>query len=122
KISEIVWENEQSLREDAEIDEGIKAIWEVMLDSVYRGCHTEGVLPGGLNVRRRAFDAHQKLIDHTDYSNPEEWMEAIRHTDKKFRSILKWISCFALAVNEVNASLGRVVTAPTNGAAGIIPA
>lgn len=122
KISEIVWENEQSLRSDEEIDKGIQAIWEVMLESMYIGCHTEGNLPGGLNVRRRAFDSHEKLIENAEYNNMEEWVKAIRQTDKKFRSVLKWVSCFALAVNEVNASLGRVVTAPTNGASGIIPA
>lgn len=121
-ISEIVLENEQSLRSDTEIDDGIKAIWDVMLESMYIGCHTEGTLPGGLNVHRRAYDAHKKLIGDLTYSNPQEWITAIRKTDEKFRSILKWVSCFALSVNEVNASLGRVVTAPTNGAAGVIPA
>jgi len=94
----------------------------VMLDSMYTGCHTEGTLPGGLNVRRRAYDTHKKLIGDTAYSNAKEWIEAIRNTEVKFRQILKWVSCFALAVNEVNASLGRVVTAPTNGSAGVIPA
>lgn len=122
KISEIVWENEQSLRSDEEIDAGIKAIWDVMLESMYIGCHTEGILPGGLKVRRRAYDAHKKLIGDSSYANTEEWIAVIRQTDKKFRSVLKWVSCFALSVNEVNAALGRVVTAPTNGAAGVIPA
>ncbi len=122
KISEIVLENERSLRTDAEIDKGMHDIWQVMLESMYLGCHTEGVLPGGLNVHRRAYTAHCKLIGDADYNNPEEWVAAIRKTDKRFRSILRWVSCFALAVNEVNASLGRVVTAPTNGASGIIPA
>jgi L-serine dehydratase len=89
---------------------------------MYIGCHTEGVLPGGLNVRRRAYDSHKKLIRNTNYSNPQEWIAAIRDGEVKFREILKWVSCFALAVNEVNASLGRVVTAPTNGSAGVIPA
>lgn len=122
KISEIVWENEQSLRSDEEIDRGIQDIWKTMLESMYRGCHTEGHLPGGLHVRRRAFDAHQKLMPEDRYQNPEEWISAIRRTDKKFRAILRWVGCFALAVNEVNAALGRVVTSPTNGAAGVIPA
>ncbi len=121
-ISEIVWENEQSLRSDEAIDKGIKAIWDVMLESMYIGCHTEGILPGGLKVRRRAYDAHKKLIGDLRYTSKEEWIDAIRQTDKKFRSVLKWVSCFALAVNEVNASLGRVVTSPTNGSAGVIPA
>jgi len=122
KVSEIVLENEQSLRSDQEIDERISQIWTVMLESMYTGCHTEGTLPGGLNVRRRAFDTHKKLIGDSSYSNPIEWIEALRDTEVKFRQILKWVSCFALAVNEVNASLGRVVTAPTNGSAGVIPA
>lgn len=122
KVSEIVLENERSLRSDAEIDERIAQIWKVMLESMYTGCHTEGTLPGGLNVRRRAYDSHKNLIKSASYNNPTEWIEAIRNTEVKFRQILKWVSCFALAVNEVNASLGRVVTAPTNGSAGVIPA
>src|SRR5690606_16698810 len=121
-ISEIVLENERSLRTDEEIDEGLRAIWEVMLDSMYVGCHTEGILPGGLNVTRRAFNMNKNLIGDKQYSNAEEWITAIRNTKVYFRQILKWVSCFALAVNEVNASLGRVVTAPTNGSAGVIPA
>lgn len=121
-ISEIVLENERALRTDAEIDSGIQAIWDVMLDSMLVGCHTEGILPGGLNVRRRAFDTHERLKGEIPYDNAKEWIHAIRNTEVKFRQILKWVSCFALAVNEVNASLGRVVTAPTNGSAGVIPA
>jgi L-serine dehydratase len=121
KISEIVYENEKSLRSEAEIDAGLEAVWNVMLESMYLGCHTEGTLPGGLNVRRRAPDSHKKLIGDLSYNNPQEWIGAIRKTEVKFRSILKWVSCFALGVNEVNASLGRVVTAPTNGSAGVIP-
>ena len=93
-----------------------------MLECTYIGCHAEGILPGGLNVKRRAFSSHQKLIKDTAYTNPKEWITAIRSTEVKFREILKWVSCFALSVNEVNASLGRVVTAPTNGSAGVIPA
>ncbi|MEM7186284.1 MAG: L-serine ammonia-lyase [Bacteroidota bacterium] len=121
-VSEIVLENERSLRSEENIKEELKAIWNVMLDSMYTGCHTQGVLPGGLNVTRRAFETHKKLIGNDAYSNPVEWITAIRNTEVKFRQILKWVSCFALAVNEVNASLGRVVTAPTNGSAGVIPA
>lgn len=121
-ISELVLENERSLRTDAEIDKGLHHIWDTMLSSMYIGCHTEGNLPGGLNVRRRAYDSHQKLKGDLPYSNPEEWLLTIRKTEVKFRSILKWVSCFALSVNEVNAAMGRVVTAPTNGSAGVIPA
>jgi len=121
-ISEIVLENERSLRTDVEIDIEIKRVWDTMLECMYIGCHSEGNLPGGLNVRRRAFDMHQNLIGDHPYSNTDEWLQSIRNTEVKFRQILKWVSCFALAVNEVNASLGRVVTAPTNGSAGVIPA
>ncbi|WGF91831.1 L-serine ammonia-lyase [Aequorivita marisscotiae] len=121
-ISEIVLENEKSLRSEAEINEGLKKIWDVMLDSMYVGTHTEGILPGGLNVTRRAFDMNKNLIGEHTYNGADEWIAAIRNTKVHFRQILKWVSCFALAVNEVNASLGRVVTAPTNGSAGVIPA
>jgi L-serine dehydratase len=122
KISEIVRENEKALRSPEEIDRELLRIWHTMLECMYIGCHTEGVLPGGLNVRRRAFDMHKNLIGAARYDSPQTWLEAIRKTEVKFRQILKWVSCFALAVNEVNAALGRVVTAPTNGSAGVIPA
>jgi len=121
-ISEIVFENEKSMRTEAEIDHQLMRIWHTMLECMFIGCHSEGILPGGLNVRRRAFDMHQGLIGLANYSNPQQWLEEIRKTEVKFRQILKWVSCFALAVNEVNAALGRVVTAPTNGSAGVIPA
>ena len=121
-ISEIVYENEKSMRSESEIDAELIRIWKTMLECMYIGCHSEGVLPGGLNVRRRAFDMHQNLIGLANYESPQEWLETIRKTEVKFRQILKWVSCFALAVNEVNAALGRVVTAPTNGSAGVIPA
>ncbi|GHC58027.1 L-serine ammonia-lyase [Ulvibacter litoralis] len=121
-ISEIVLENEKSICSEKEINDKLKAIWDVMLDSMYVGCHTEGTLPGGLNVKRRAYETNKTLLTSTSYSNAEEWIATIRNTEVKFRQILKWVSCFALAVNEVNASLGRVVTAPTNGSAGVIPA
>lgn len=121
-ISEIVLENERSLRTDEEIDFELHRIWDTMLDCMFIGCHTEGNLPGGLNVRRRAYDTHKRLNIEMPYTTPQEWLESIRNSEVKFRQILKWVSCFALAVNEVNASLGRVVTAPTNGSAGVIPA
>lgn len=122
KISEIVYDNEKSMRSDNEIEKELMRVWHTMLECMYIGCHSEGILPGGLNVRRRAFDMHQNLIGLANYNSPQEWLETIRKTEVKFRQILKWVSCFALAVNEVNASLGRVVTAPTNGSAGVIPA
>lgn len=121
-ISEIVYENEKSMRSEEEIHSELMRIWNTMLECMYIGCHTGGILPGGLHVRRRAFDMHQNLIGLSNYNDPQSWLEEIRKTEVKFRQILKWVSCFALAVNEVNASLGRVVTAPTNGSAGVIPA
>lgn len=121
-ISEIVLENEHSIRSPEEVDAEIQAIWDVMLASIYEGCHTKGLLPGGLNVKRRAYKIHKSLIGDATYSTPEEWLTEIRNTKVAFRQILQWVSCFAIAVNEVNADLGRVVTAPTNGSAGVIPA
>mgnify|MGYP005823880177 FL=1 len=120
-ISEIVYENEKSMRTEEVIDHELMRIWNTMLECMYIGCHSEGILPGGLNVRRRAFDMHQGLIGLSNYSDPQSWLEEIRKTEVKFRQILKWVSCFALSVNEVNAALGRIVTAPTNGSAGVIP-
>ena len=121
-VSEIVYANEISMRPEAEVHSELMRIWHTMLECIYIGCHSEGILPGGLNVRRRAFDMHQGLIGLANYNTPQEWLESIRKTEVKFRQILKWVSCFALATNEVNAALGRVVTAPTNGSAGVIPA
>lgn len=121
-ISGVVLENEKSIRDMETIDFELKRVWNTMLECMYTGCHTEGHLPGGLNVRRRAFDMHKTLKCDLPYENPQEWLETIRKTEVKFRQILTWVSCFALSVNEVNAALGRVVTAPTNGSAGVIPA
>lgn len=121
-VSEIVLENESSWRTEAETKEGILQIWAVMKQSIYNGCNTEGILPGGLHVRRRAKDLNHRLIGTMPYENHQEWQVAIARGGKDFRYTIDWVSCFALAVNEQNASFGRVVTAPTNGAAGVIPA
>lgn len=121
-ISEVVAENELTWRSEQETKEGILNIWRVMKESMYNGCHTDGTLPGGLNVKRRAFNLNSKLLNGVTEKNYDEWLHAIRSGGKDFKYILDWVSCFALAVNEVNASFGRVVTAPTNGAAGVIPA
>jgi L-serine dehydratase len=121
-IHEVVMENESAWRSEKETKEGLLKIWQVMRDCTYRGCHTTGVLPGGLNVKRRAADLNKKLLKGKTYSSHEEWVKAIQQGGNSFQYILDWVSCFALAVNEENASFGRVVTAPTNGAAGVIPA
>ena len=121
-IHEVVMENENAWRPDTETKEKLMKIWQVMKDCVYKGCHTSGTLPGGLNVRRRAADLNKRLIGGRSYNDFDSWIEAIRQGGTEFKYILDWVSCFALAVNEENASFGRVVTAPTNGAAGVIPA
>ncbi|MEP7323785.1 MAG: L-serine ammonia-lyase [Saprospiraceae bacterium] len=122
-IHEIVWQNELQWKSEVQINKGLLNIFEAMLTCAYKGCHSEGYLPGGLNVSRRAYIINKKLLGATStYRNEKEWIQAIRSSNQNFESINKWISCFALAVNEVNASFGRVVTAPTNGAAGVIPA
>ena len=104
-IAELMLENEKNWRSEEEIRRGILLIWEVMQDSVNRGCNNEGILPGGLEVKRRAPDLLRRLRKGS--------------TDPSI--LLDWVSLFALAVNEENAAGGRIVTAPTNGAAGIIP-
>ncbi len=121
-ISEVVLENESAWRSEKATKEGLLNIWTVMSACMYRGCHTSGELPGGLNVKRRAADLNKKLIKGRGYQDIESWIATIRQGGNDFRYILDWVSCFALAVNEENASFGRVVTAPTNGAAGVIPA
>jgi L-serine dehydratase len=122
KISEVVQENELAWRNEQETRTGVLNIFNAMAECMYRGSYTEGKLPGGLNVARRAASLNKRLIGDRPYSNYNEWVMAIRQTGNGFQNILDWVSCFALAVNEENASFGRVVTAPTNGAAGVIPA
>jgi L-serine dehydratase len=120
-INEVVMENENAWRSEKQTREGLLNIWKVMSECIYRGCHTEGILPGGLNVRRRAAELNKKLLGGKKYHDYQSWIATIRAGGNSFKYILDWVSCFALAVNEENASFGRVVTAPTNGAAGVIP-
>lgn len=121
-IHDVVLENENAWRPEATTREGVLRIWQVMKECIYRGCHSEGMLPGGLQVKRRAAALNKKLINNRSYNDADSWILAIRQGGNDFKYILDWVSCFALAVNEENASFGRVVTAPTNGAAGVIPA
>ncbi len=121
-INEVVLENETAWRSEAETKKGILKIWQAMQECIYRGCHTKGILPGGLNVNRRAFSLNTKLLQDKQYKDYSTWLASIAQGGNHFQYILDWVSCFALAVNEENASFGRVVTAPTNGAAGVIPA
>jgi L-serine dehydratase len=109
-ISRLMLENETAWRPESETRAGLARIWQAMQDCVRRGCSREGVLPGGIKLRRRAAELYRQLS-----SAPEA---ALRDP----LTILDWVNLYALAVNEENAAGGRVVTAPTNGAAGIIPA
>ena len=121
-ISEIVMQNELCWRSEEKVIEDLNAIWEVMRQCIYKGCHTDGILPGGLNVERRAAAINRKLLSNKPYRDINDWIRQISRGTLPFHGILKWVSCFALAVNEENAAFSRVVTAPTNGAAGVIPA
>jgi L-serine dehydratase len=121
-IHEVVMENEHSWRSEEATRAGVLKIWEVMKHCMFRGCHSQGMLPGGLNVKRRAADLNKRLLKDRTYNDYDSWIQAIRTGGSDFKYILDWVSCFALAINEENASFGRVVTAPTNGAAGVIPA
>lgn len=121
-IHEVVMENEHAWRSEEETKKGVLKIWEVMRDCIYRGSHIGGELPGGLQVMRRAASLNKRLLKGKTYNNHTEWVAAIREGGHNFQYILDWVSCFALAVNEENASFSRVVTAPTNGAAGVVPA
>jgi L-serine dehydratase len=94
-----------------------------MLDCVFRGVSTRGILPGGLDVARRAATLHESLLgDATRFEDAAAWFETLRRSPLGFDDTVQLVSCLALAVNEENAAFGRVVTAPTNGAAGVIPA
>ena len=120
--SYIILQNELSWKTDEEITSFINNIWDTMYHSMYRGCHTDGILPGGLDVVRRAAILNKELLPNIKYDGIDEWFELIKIQPQHFQNIMGWISAFALAVNEENAAFGRIVTAPTNGAAGVIPA
>jgi L-serine dehydratase len=107
-IAEMIWANEESWRSKAETENFLDAVHAAMMGSIDRGLQASGVLPGGLNVRRRARSLHQKLLARGPRTDPSH--------------VFEWVSLYALAVNEENAAGGRIVTAPTNGAAGILPA
>lgn len=121
-IHEVVWLNERAWREDSATREGLRRLKQTFIACVHRGCCEQGTLPGGLGVARRAKGIHDRLLGQAAPGTPEAWLATIRTHKPHFESMLKWVSVFALAVNEENAAFGRVVTAPTNGAAGVIPA
>ncbi|WP_439107637.1 L-serine ammonia-lyase [Congregibacter sp.] len=109
-ISALMMENEKAWRSEAQIRADLLELWSVMAACIERGCRTEGIMPGGLKVRRRAAQLHRQLKSQsTDFGDPS-------------LNTMDWVTLYALAVNEENAAGGRIVTAPTNGAAGIIPA
>jgi len=107
-IADIMWANEEAWRTRAETQAFIDSVHDAMIKCIDRGCRTDGILPGGLNVKRRAKKLHEKLLARGPRSDPS--------------LVFEWVSLYALAVNEENAAGGRVVTAPTNGAAGVLPA
>ena len=121
-ISEIVMQNELSMRSKKDIKKGLLHIWKTMCACIHKGCHTKGVLPGGLQVERRAHRFNDKLLNGVFAKDIDDWMKLIKVVNPSFSNVVDWTSCFALAVNEENAAFGRIVTAPTNGAAGVIPA
>ena len=119
-ISEIIWANETALQPEKEVKEKIELLFSTMKHTILNGVTTEGTLPGGLNVVRRS----KVLFESLSKTPVETWEDleiAIYKKTWDFNEINKWISCFAMAVNEENAAMGRIVTAPTNGAAGVIP-
>jgi L-serine dehydratase len=119
-ISQVMLENEKALclqagaaspaEAEAQVRAGLLAIWAVMQECVRRGCGADGLLPGGMRVRRRAAEIYRKLVEHPERNLQDPL------------NVMDWVNVYAIAVNEENAAGGRVVTAPTNGAAGIIPA
>lgn len=122
KISDLIFMNEESWRPKEETEQEALYIWQQIKECIYKGVTKEGILPGGLNVTRRAAGLNQKLLGEKKYSNINEWFTHVVEAEETFTNINKWVSCFALAVNEENASFGRIITAPTNGASGVIPA
>jgi L-serine dehydratase len=122
KVSDLVLINESAWRSEEEIREQALYIWNEIKNCVFRGIKNTGTLPGGLNVKRRARDMSLSLMPERRFDTVDEWIEAIKQGPKDFSTINKWIAVFALAVSEENAAYGRIVTAPTNGASGVIPA
>jgi len=122
RLSDLVFLNEESWRTKAETEKEALYIWEQIVACIYKGVNKEGILPGGLNVTRRAAGLNRKLLGEKIYKNKAEWLQMVIDAEETFTTINKWVSCFALAVNEENASFGRIITAPTNGASGVIPA
>ena len=122
KISDLILLNEESWRTEEETRKEALFIWQKIKECIYKGVNKEGILPGGLNVTRRAPEMNRRLLGDKKYNTIDEWFQLVVDAEETFTTINKWTSCFALAVNEENASFGRIITAPTNGASGVIPA
>lgn len=110
RISDVMMANESAMRSETDVRERLLTIARIMRECIERGCQHSGILPGGLNVRRRAPELYKKLSNQSSTQNSSH------------AGIMNWLNLYAMAVNEENAAGGRVVTAPTNGAAGVIPA
>jgi L-serine dehydratase len=122
-VSELVFLNEQAWKTPEQINIDALKIWMEIKNCIFRGVYTRGMLPGGLGVKRRSPDMNEKLLGTVNKPETvDQWIEMIRKSSHDFTAVNKWVSCFALAVNEENAAFGRIITAPTNGASGVMPA
>jgi L-serine dehydratase len=115
-LNESTWYSEDEIRQKA------LYLWNEMKDAIWRGSQRAGILPGILKVKRRAHEIFLKLTSGQKIENIEECISFLQHSKRDFNIVNKWVSVFALAVNEENAAYGRIITAPTNGAAGVLPA
>ncbi|MGE9515942.1 MAG: L-serine ammonia-lyase [Solitalea-like symbiont of Acarus siro] len=122
KLSDLIYQQEQRFRSLSEIQSEALNIWLEIKNSIYRGLLRKGTLPGGLNVEYRSGPIAEKLLNGLLYNNIDELFNTIKQEKADFNYVNKWTSCFAMAVNEENASFSRIVTSPTNGAAGVLPA
>ena len=122
RVSELVLLNETTWQSEEKVKEKALYLWKEMKDTIWRGCQKGGELPGNLHVKRRAHEMFEKLSKGQHFQDVDEWISFLQLTNHEFTTVNKWVSIFALAVNEENASYGRIVTAPTNGAAGVLPA
>lgn len=121
-LYELILDNEKEKAEKKDLFQNIDLIVDTMLQSAYRGTRIDGVLPGSLGVKRRAKELNRQLLSSREINSMKDWHEAIAQDQNDFQKTLQWVSCIAISVNEENAACGRIVTAPTNGSSGTIPA
>jgi L-serine dehydratase len=121
-VSELIMLNEKAWRTEEEIKQAALNIFKEIKEAIFRGINTPGILPGGLNVKRRSAELNRKLLGDLAYTDLNDWILKVKMIAPSFSNVNKWVSCFALAVNEENAAFGRIITAPTNGASGVLPA